>query len=263
MAIQIDLKGKVALVTGVGSGIGQGIAKVLAQAGCKIAGIDKLKPDDAGVVQFNQFMSEAGTEALYIQSDVTKETDTTSLIKSVGERFFKIDILVSNAGRNIFEGAAICDEEHWNENINLNLAAHWRISKLAKPYLEATGNGIIIIITSNHAYSTIPGCFPYNVAKTALTGLVRSLAIEWGPTIRVVGLAPGFIQTPGNDQWFDSFSDPAAERKRTIDLHPVKKLGTVEEIGAYCAFLSSDWVQFSSGSTYLIDGGRSAILQDT
>lgn len=263
MALQIDLKGKVALITGVGSGIGQGIAKVLAQAGCEIIGCDLLKPGDDGVLMFLQFVSEAGSRAHYIPADVSKEADIASLIKAIGERFFKIDILVSNAGKNIFEGAAYCDEEHWDENINLNLAAHWRICKLARPYLEKAENAIILIMTSNHAYSTIPGCFPYNVAKTALTGLVRSLAIEWGPKIRVVGLAPGFIQTPGNDKWFHSFEDPAAEQQRTIDLHPVKRLGTVEEIGAFCAFLSSDWVRFSSGCTYLIDGGRSAILQDS
>ena len=70
-------------------------------------------------------------------------------------------------------------------------------------------------MSSNHAFHTIPGCFPYNVAKSALTGLVQSLAIEWGPAIRVVGVAPGFIDTPGNQAWFDSFPDPSAERELT------------------------------------------------
>ncbi len=123
-------------------------------------------------------------------------------------------------------------------------------------------NGVIIIITSNHAFQTIPNCFPYNVSKTALTGLVRSLAIEWGPNIRTLGLAPGFIDTPGNKKWFDSFPDPHLELDRTINLHPVKRIGTVEEVGTWCVFLASSYGGFASGCTYLLDGGRSSIMQD-
>ena len=119
-----------------------------------------------------------------------------------------------------------------------------------------------MIMTSNHAFSSIPGCFPYNVTKTAITGLVRSLAIEWGPEIRTVGIAPGFIDTAGNDTWFASFPDPAAERQRTENLHPVKRIGTVEEVGALCVYLASPMARFISGTTILMDGGRSALMQD-
>ena len=101
--------------------------------------------------------------------------------------------------------AAGCTEERWQYNLDLNLASHWRLSKLCKPYLEQSGEGVILLMTSNHAFGTIPGCFPYSVTKTAITGLVRNLAIEWGPAIRTVGVAPGFIDTAGNDTWFDSF----------------------------------------------------------
>jgi len=136
------------------------------------------------------------------------------------------------------------------------------LAKLCKPYLEQN-TGVIIIMTSNHAFSTIPGCFPYNVSKTALTGLVRSLAIEWAPRIRTVGLAPGFIDTPGNRQRFNSLPDPEKERQRTIDLQPVKKLGTPEEAGALCVFLASEYAAFASETTYLLDGGRNALMQDS
>jgi NAD(P)-dependent dehydrogenase (short-subunit alcohol dehydrogenase family) len=78
-----------------------------------------------------------------------------------------------------------------------------------------------------------------------------------------VGIAPGFIDTPGNQNWFDSFPDAEAERKRTIELHPVKRLGTVDEVGAWCVFLTSKYAAFASGTTYLLDGGRSALMQDS
>jgi NAD(P)-dependent dehydrogenase (short-subunit alcohol dehydrogenase family) len=92
--------------------------------------------------------------------------------------------------------------------------------------------------------------------------LVRALAIEWGPSIRVIGIAPGFIETSGNDKWFESFPDAEAEHQRTISLHPAGKLGTAEEVGAWCAFLASDFAAFATGATYLIDGGRSALMKD-
>ena len=252
----IDISGKTVLVTGAASGIGLGIATQMAKAGANVCGCD-ISDDhsafDAAVKQYNG-------ESLYIVCDVTKNKGLEHCVQQIIQKFKGIDILVSNAGANIFTGAANTTEEDWQQNMELNLASHWRLAKLRKPYLEKN-NGVIIIITSNHAFSTIPGCFPYNVTKTALTGLVRSLAIEWGPLIRTVGIAPGFIDTPGNQKWFDSFMDAQKERERTIDMHPVKKLGTTEEIGGWCVFLASEYASFASGTTYLIDGGRSALMQ--
>ncbi|MGE7777195.1 SDR family oxidoreductase [Chitinophaga sp. NPDC101104] len=245
MALQIDLAGKVAIVTGAASGIGAGIAAVLARAGAVVEGCDLNGGE--GVVEV----------------DVTDATALERFVEAVAHRRGGVDILVSCAGANVFKGAAECTDSDWERNQQLNLTAHWRIAKLCRPHLQKKGHGVIIVIASNHAFSTIPGCFPYNVAKTALTGLVRSLAIEWGPAIRTVGIAPGFIDTPGNQHWFDSFPDPAAERNRTVQLHPVKQLGHPEEIGAWCAFLASPFAAFASGTTYLVDGGRSALMQDS
>ncbi|KQO20696.1 oxidoreductase [Flavobacterium sp. Leaf82] len=254
---QIELTGKTVLITGVSTGIGASIAKMAAKAGANISGC----ATSATCSEFDKIAKENCVHTLYTECDVTKEDDLRKLIQNTVETFGGIDVLISNSGKNIFEGAAHCDDEHWMQNIELNLASHWRLAKYCKPYLEKN-NGVIIIMTSNHAYSTIPGCFPYNVAKTALTGLVRSLAIEWGPAIRTVGIAPGFIDTPGNQKWFDSFPDSKIEKQRTIDLHPVKKMGSPEEIGAWCVFLASEYASFASGVTYLVDGGRSALMQD-
>ena len=169
---------------------------------------------------------------------------------------------MSNAGRNVFKGAEKCDDAGWEECVSLDLAAHWRVAQAAKPWLEHAAPGVIVVITSNHAFATLPGCFPYNVAKSGLVALVQSLALEWGPAIRAVGIAPGFIDTPGNDTWFASFPDPAAERRRTEKLHPVGRLGQSDEIGALCAFVASPLAGFISGTTLTVDGGRSARLQD-
>lgn len=261
MALTIDLQHKVALVTGATSGIGLGVARVLAEAGCAIVACGSRDTDNAEVQQAINHIKNAGAEVLYVQADVSNPGDIVRYIKEAADWKGRIDILVSNAGKNVFKGAENCTVDEWQQNIDLNLRSHWLMANHCKPHLEKN-KGVAIIMTSNHGYATIPGCFPYNVAKTALMGLVRSLAIEWGPKIRVVGIAPGFIDTPGNQAWFDSFDDPGAERQRTVDLHPVKALGTPEEIGGWCAFLASGYAAFASGTTYLIDGGRSALMQD-
>jgi NAD(P)-dependent dehydrogenase (short-subunit alcohol dehydrogenase family) len=254
---QLDFSAKTVLVTGVTSGIGMGIAKMFAKAGANISGCaESIDADD-----FKKSMEAYSVAALYTKCDVKVEEQLQDLVQNTVQAFGGIDVLVSSAGRNIFKGAADCDEASWQQNIELNLASHWRLAKLCKPFLEK-GGGVIIIMASNHAFSTMPGCFPYNVAKAALTGLVRSLAIEWAPAIRTIGIAPGFIDTPGNQQWFDSFPDPEAERQRTIGLHPVKRIGTVEEVGGWCVFLASEYGAFASGTTYLLDGGRSALMPD-
>lgn len=263
MAFNITLEGKVVLVTGVSSGIGLGAAREFARAGACVAGCSRKEENDTSVIQYRQAIEAEGAHCLYVQADVTKLQELEELVRTIIDRFGRLDIVVSNAGMNVFDSVEHCSEERWAYNMDLNLTSHWRLAKLCKPYLEQSGEGVLLLMTSNHAYSSIPGCFPYNVTKTAITGLVRSLAIEWGPGIRTVGVAPGFIDSTGNDSWFASFPDPEAERQRTIGLHPVKRIGTAGEVGGLCVYLASPLARFISGTTILLDGGRSALMQDS
>ena len=262
MALEIDLTGKRALVTGASDGVGVAVARVLARAGCHIAGTGRVAPDHPRAVELLDSLREQGREGIYLAGDLSDPAVPARLVDETVSVFGGLDIVVSNAGRNDFMGAETASEQDWQDCMSLNLASHWRLAKAARPHLMKNGAGVFIVMTSNHAFRTIPGCFPYNVAKTALTGLVRSLAIEWGPDIRVVGVAPGFIDTPGNQTWFDSFPDPAAERARTAALHPVGRIGMPEEVGNLCAFLASPLSGFITGDTLLMDGGRSALMQD-
>ena len=263
--LPIDLTNRRAFVSGVSSGIGAGIAKALAKAGCDVAGCARSDADSQGARDFIRSVEDARRKALYISCDIALPTVPAQTIAQATDQLGGLDILISNAGRNIFKGAADCDETAWNECMNLDLAAHWRLAQAARPHLAASTPkpGVILMIGSNHGWNTIPGCFPYNVAKAGLLGLVQSLAIEWGPAIRTVGIAPGFIDTAGNQTWFDSFPNPDTERARTERLHPVGRLGSVEEIGALCVFLASPHAGFISGTTLCVDGGRSALLQDS
>ncbi|HCO68375.1 MAG TPA: oxidoreductase [Dysgonomonas sp.] len=263
MSMNIDLKDKVVLITGVSSGIGLGAAIEFAKAGAKVAGCSRKNAGDKEAKNFKQGVEGVGSEAFYVKTDVSIASELDNFVAEVIRHWGRIDIVLSSAGMNVFKGAENCSEEDWKYNIDLNLASHWRLAKSCKPYLEKSGNGVLLLMTSNHAYSSIPGCFPYNVVKTAITGLVRSLAIEWSPKIRTVGIAPGFIDTAGNDTWFNSFEDADNERQRTIDLHPTKCIGTAEEVGSLCVYLASPMARFICGTTILMDGGRSALMQDS
>jgi NAD(P)-dependent dehydrogenase (short-subunit alcohol dehydrogenase family) len=262
MSLAIDLAGKRALVTGVTSGIGAGIAIALAKAGCDVAGCGRSATGSNGVRDFTASVEAERRRAVYVSADVAKREAPEKLVADVVSSLGGLDILVSNAGRNVFKGASGTTDADWDECMELDLASHWRVAKAARPQLAKAKPGVVIIIGSNHAWGTIPGCFPYNVAKAGLLGLVQSLAIEWGPEVRAVGIAPGFIDTAGNQTWFDSFPDSAAERARTEKMHPVGRIGSVEEIGALCAFIASPMAGFISGTTLCVDGGRSALMQD-
>lgn len=259
----IDLTGKTVLITGVSSGIGAGIAKMFAKANANIAGCAlEDEQDELVYVLKKAIESESGKQPLYMQADVTNTDDLVRFIKASAEQFGSIDIIASNAGANIYRGAAECSYQDWLHNIELNLGSHWNLARLCKPYLDKSTHGVILINTSCHAYNTIAGSFPYNIAKAGLKALVQSLTVEWGPAIRTVGIAPGFTDTLLAKQWFDSFPNPAEERNRTQNAFPLKRLGTPEEIGGWFVFLSSEYAAFAGGQTYLIDGGRSAVMMD-
>jgi NAD(P)-dependent dehydrogenase (short-subunit alcohol dehydrogenase family) len=262
MTLQIDLNGQHALVTGVSSGIGAGIALSLAQAGCDVTGCGVESAESEGAQNFLAKVQAHKRRAFYQSVDLTDGQAARAFVGWAVEQLGGLDLVISNAGRNFHKGVELATEADWQANMDLNLAAHWRVAQAAKPYLDQALHPVIIIMASNHAFYTMPNSFPYNVAKAGLLAMVQSLAIEWGPHIRAVGIAPGFIDTPMNIEWFGLFPDPAAKRAEVIALHPVGRLGTVEEVGALCAFLCSPLAGFISGTTLLVDGGRSAVMQD-
>jgi NAD(P)-dependent dehydrogenase (short-subunit alcohol dehydrogenase family) len=262
MTLNIDLTNYRALVTGVSSGIGAGVAEALAKAGCDVTGCGLEATDSKGARRFVATVEGQGRRAYYQSIDLIDGAAARAFVEwSVGQ-LGGLDIVVSNAGRNFNIGAAHLSEADWQANMDLNLAAHWRVAQAAKPYLDQAHAPVVIIMGSNHAFYTLPNSFPYNVSKAGLLAMVQSLAIEWGPHIRAVGIAPGFIDTPMNIEWFSRFPDPAAKRAQVIGLHPVGRLGTPEDVGVLCAFLCSPLAGYISGNAILIDGGRSAVMQD-
>jgi NAD(P)-dependent dehydrogenase (short-subunit alcohol dehydrogenase family) len=262
MPMSIDLDGARAVVTGTSSGLGAAIAASLAQAGCAVAGCGLEAADSAGAQGFLAQGRAAGRQAEYQQRDVADPAAARAFVAWAAETLGGVDFVVSNAGRNVFRGAAECIDEDWQANAEVNLAAHWRVAQAAKPHLDKSTRPVVIVISSNHSRYTMPGCFPYNVAKAGAVAIVQSLAIEWGPHIRAVGIAPGFMDTPLAQAWFDGHDDPAGKRAQIEGLHPAGRMGRPEEIGALCAYLCSPLAGFITGTTILVDGGRDALMQD-
>lgn len=249
---------KVVIVTGSSQGIGLGVVKVFLQNGYQV--VSCSEKDISACPHSLKLQSLFPDDFYYVKADITNLHDIDNLVEKTVEHFGRIDAVVSNAGANVFKGVD-CKVEDFEFNFNLNLRSHWYLAKRVRPYLEQNG-GVILVMSSNHGYFTMPGYAPYNIVKRALQSLVQSITIEWGPKIRAVAIAPGFIDTEGNQAWFDSHEDPKKAREDTIKIHPVGRLGTPAEIGELCLFLSSDKAGFIAGTTILIDGGRSAVMQD-
>ena len=119
---------------------------------------------------------------------------------------------------------------------------------------------MIIVVASIHAFVTHAGTFPYNVAKAGIVAMVQSFAIEWGPRVRAVGIAPGWIGTESVQSFIHASPEREARHARHQQMHPVGRIGRPEDIGALCTFLASPLSSFISGSTLHIDGGLSALV---
>lgn len=249
---------RVVIVTGASQGIGNAIAQTFLNQGDIVVGCAFSSPDKAPHAQ--DLSKRYPDKFFYYSVDMTQTESIGEFISRVTTRFGRLDVLVSNAGKNVFKGID-CELEDWHHNLDLNLRSHWYIAKCCREMLEKS-KGVILVMTSNHAFSTMPGCAPYNITKRALLSLVQSLTIEWGPAIRTVGIAPGFIDTAGNQVWFDSHEDGEKSRQDTLRIHPVGRIGTSEEVGELCLYLASPAAGFIAGTTIVMDGGRSALMQD-
>ena len=179
------------------------------------------------------------------------------------ERFGGLNILVNNAGANQHYDASRMSVEEWERSMSLNLRGAWLCCKHALPIMAEQNAGVIINIASVHATMTATNFFPYNVAKSGLLGLTRSLALDWGhKNIRAISVSPGWVRTPPTVDGFAKADDPAAEEQRVIDIHPLKRIGEPENIGALVAFLASGEASYITGTEIVIDGGISARFAD-
>jgi NAD(P)-dependent dehydrogenase (short-subunit alcohol dehydrogenase family) len=250
------LKGKRAIVTGAGQGIGEAIARLFAIHGADVVIAERNATTGATVA--NAIVA-AGGRAKFVETDVTIAAQVERLAAAAGA----VDILVNNAGANVFYEPLEMPVEAWKRCMDLDLEAAWTCARAILPGMLGRGAGSIVNIASAHSFQIIPHCFPYPVAKHALVGLTRALAIEYAARgVRVNAIAPGYIDTPIAEAYWATFADPAAERARAENIHPPKRIGRPEEVAHTALFLASDEAPFINAETIVIDGGRSALYHD-
>ena len=253
------LQDKVAIVTGSTLGIGKAIARLFVAEGAYVV-INSDRDDEAAAA----IRRELGDDrTLFVQADVADAAAMANLVARTLARFGRLDVLVNNAGMNVFADPLMMTSEQWQRCFSVDLEGAWNATRAALPGMLAQGAGNIVNIASVHGHKIIPGCFPYPVAKHALVGLTRSLGIEYAARgIRVNSISPGMILTEANESWFANSPDPEARRARQANLLPCKRLGQPEEVAYTALFLATDEARFINATDILIDGGRSQLYHE-
>jgi glucose 1-dehydrogenase len=245
-----ELEGKVALVTGAGSGIGYAIAERFADEGAAVA-IDFLgHGEDAQALA--RGLNAAGAQAVALEADVADAAAVKALVAQIIERFGRLDVLVNNAGIEKSQPLLEIDEASWDRTLAVDLKGPFLCLQAAARRMKETGGGSIVNISSIHEDFPFPSYAPYAAAKGGLRMLMRNAALVLAPLgIRVNNIAPGAIATPINAA---TLADPA-KVQRLKEIVPLQRMGKPEEVAEVALFLASDRSSYVTGSTYFVDGG--------
>lgn len=244
---------EIAIVTGSTKGIGAGIAKRLALEGATV--VVTGRSGDAGTQVVDAIRGDGG-EAIFIAADMRDPAAIAALVEETAERYGRIDVLVNNAGVQTETTATEATIEDWEFVVETNFRSFWLCVKHAVDHMPEGSS--ILNMSSNHAFLTMPGLFPYNAVKAGINGMTRALALELGPLgIRVNTINPGWIEV---ERTREELSDD--DRERVEAMHPLGRIGTPEDVASTVAFLTSDEASFIAGTSLLVDGGRTAVMQD-
>lgn len=241
------LAGRAAVVTGVGSGLGREIARVLASEGAAVLGCDV---NDAGG---QATMQEIG---LFRHADVSREADVEALVGEAVQRFGRLDVMVNNAAIQIEEELAETTEEQLDRILAVNLKGVFFGCKHAVRAMRASGGGSIVNIASILALVGDGILAAYCAAKGGVLGITRATAVRYGRDgIRCNAICPGDIDTPLVAAYFATAENPAALRAEVEAEYPLGRIAQPEEIARGVVFLASDDSSFMSGQPLVLDGG--------
>jgi len=254
-----EFKNKVIIVTGAGSGIGKGIARLMAEQGAKVVIATKV---DAEGHQVEQDLIAAGHWGKYIQTDVSDEQSVQRLLDMTDTEVGSVDVLVNNAGITIFKPLIESTLDDWNKVIDTDLKGVFLCSKYtAKNMITHKTKGSIINISSNHAYRTLPDTEIYAAAKGGVNAMTRSMAISLGQYgIRVNSICPGFTDTHHYQSWLATKENPEALEQEIHALHALGDISTPIDIAHMVSFLASEKSRNITGSDFLVDGGLTSRL---
>jgi NAD(P)-dependent dehydrogenase (short-subunit alcohol dehydrogenase family) len=249
----MDLKNKVAIVTGGAKGIGLASAECMLHQGAEVMIVDWIGDAASAAVRSLTALSK-GVD--FIVSDISKVADVEKAIRATADRFGGIDILVNNAGIQTFGDPVTTTEEVWDKTMNVNLKGHWLMSKYAIPEMLKRGKGAIVNVSSVQGLASQKNVVAYSTSKHAMIGLTRSMAVDMASrNVRVNCVCPGTVNTPMIHGIIEIDSDPERLKKILDKMHPLGRIAQPTEIGEVIAFLASDRASFMTGSIVVVDGG--------
>jgi 3-oxoacyl-[acyl-carrier protein] reductase len=246
----LQLRDRVAIVTGGARGIGKAIGELLAALGAQVV-VNYVKSQEAAQATVNA-LRRKGVDAISFQADVANPLEAQRLIAAAIEHFKRIDILVCNAG--IWEGAPLEDmtEELWDRTININLKGTWTVCRAVVPQMKKQRSGKIVILTSTAGQRGEANFSNYAASKGAQIAFTKSLAEElggWG--INVNAVAPGWVDT---DMTQEALED-SKQRELIVAGIPLRKIAAPEEIAAPVVFLCTEWARHITGEILNVNGG--------
>lgn len=246
--------GKVVAVTGSGLGIGRATALAFAAEGARVAvvGVGREHAEETA-----RLIERAGGQAVALVADVSSEADVGQFMAAIAGRWSTLDVLVNNAGV-YFQGDALSTPlAEWNRLLAVNLTGAFLCSREAIRMMGDRG-GVIVNVASEASLVGIRGQVAYNVSKSGLLALTRSMAVDCAPAIRVNCVCPGTTETPLVSAAIGRSPDPVATRKALETSRPLGRLGRPEEIARAIIFLADDDAGYATGTILSIDGGYTA-----
>ncbi|MBC9987979.1 SDR family oxidoreductase [Haloferax sp. AS1] len=243
---------RVVIVTGSTRGIGAEVARRFAAEGASVVVTGRTRERGETVATS---IRDDGGEATFVQADMRDPAEIEALVEHTVEAYGRVDVLVNNAGVQTETTGSEATMDDWKFVVETDFRSFWLCSKHAVEHMPE--GGTILNMSSNHAYLTMPGLFPYNAVKAGINGMTRALALELGPLgITVNTINPGWIEIERTQE------ELGDDYEYTEDIHPVGRLGTPSDVAGVAAFLASDDATFLTGESILVDGGRTAVMQD-
>lgn len=247
------MTGKVALVTGAGSGIGRAVAIAFAKAGATVVVADISSEEGSETVRL---VEEADGKAVYTFCDVSKNSDVQAMLDGTVQRFGRLDFACNIAGIHnaMPEDLADADEAMWDRIIAVNLKGVFLCMKNEIRHMVGQGEGVIVNMASLAGVLAESGCYAYVASKHGIMGLTKTAAFDYAKAgIRVNAVCPAAIDTPGLKRAPEEF------RRRLREMTPVGRIGTPEEVAAAVLWLCSDAASFVTGTGIVMDGGVSTV----
>jgi len=245
-------RGRVAIITGGGSGLGRLLAHRFAAEGAAVVVADVVEARANAVAEE---IAEAGGKALPQTTDVTSAADVRTMVEAARKAFGPVCILVNNAAKATDTDFLELSEETWTEDVDIVLKGAFLCSQAVVPDMRKNGSGVILNISSVNAFAYY-GNEAYSAAKAGLLSLTRSLAVRYGPQgVRANAIAPGTLRTPA---WEERAQKDPGVFERVAGWYPLGRIGEPEDVAGAALFLASDEAAWISGAVLPIDGGLSA-----